>query len=107
MSAPWTPMRWPVTWKDPSALDLIKGSVIDYLSIDKGDEFEPVRRQAQEAGLRIGVPDEAPAGVTMLKGLWPGVRAARSDAGRVTAGPTGNPWVDSNGWQIQLAAALN
>jgi hypothetical protein len=94
-------------WTDSSTLNLIKGSAIDYLLIDKGDEFEPVRTQARQMGMRIGVPDEAPSGVTMIKGQWPGVKSARSDAGRVTAGPTGNPWVDSNGWQIQLAAALH
>src|ERR1700722_1221374 len=106
MTAPWTPIRWPAMWTDSSTLNLIKGSAIDYLLIDKGDEFEPVRTQARQAGLRIGVPEEAPSGGNLIKGQWPGVKSARSDAGRVTAGPTGNPWVDSNGWQIQLAAAL-
>jgi hypothetical protein len=100
-------MRWPAAWRDSSALDLIKGSAIDYLLIEKGDQFESVRTQAQQAGLRIGAPDEAPSGVTVVKGLWPGVRTARSGAGRVTAGPTGEPWVDSNGWQIQLSGALH
>jgi len=103
MTAPWTPMRWPAAWTDSSALDLIKGSAIDYLLIEKGDQFESVRTQAQQAGLRIGVPDEAPSGVTLVKGQWPGVRMA----GRASAGPTGDPWVDSNGWQIQLAGALH
>src|ERR1700683_2936428 len=107
MTAPLTPMRWPAAWRDGSALDLIKGSAIDFLLIEKGDEFESVRTQARQAGLRIGVPDEAPSGVTLVKGQWPGGRTARSDAGRVSAGPTGDPWVDSNGWQIQLAAALH
>jgi len=107
MTAPWTPMRWPAAWTDSSALELIKGSAIDYLWIDKGEQFESVRTQARQAGLRIGVADEAPSGVMLVKGQWPGVRAARSDAGRVTAGPTGDPWVDSNGWQIRLAAALH
>jgi hypothetical protein len=106
MTAPFTPMRWPAAWTDVSTLDLIKGSAIDYLLIEKDDRFEPIRTQARQAGLRIGVADETPSGVTLIKGLWPGVKTARSDAGRVIAGPTGDPWVDSNGWQIQLAAAL-
>jgi hypothetical protein len=100
-------MRWPAAWRDSSALDLIKGSAIDYLLIEKGPQFESVRTQARQAGLRIGVPDEPPSGVTLIKGQWPGVRTPRLDAGRVTAGPTGEPWVDSNGWQVQLAAALH
>src|SRR5580692_2940673 len=82
MTAPWTPMRWPAAWTDSSALELIKGSAIDYLWIDKGEQFESVRTQARQAGLRIGVADEAPSGVMLVKGQWPGVRAARSDAGR-------------------------
>jgi hypothetical protein len=73
-------MRWPVVWKDTSALELIKGSAIDYLLIDKGAEFETVRTQALQAGLRVGDPGEAPSGVMMAKGQWPGVRSARSDA---------------------------
>ena len=99
-------MRWPAAWTDSSALDLIKGSAIDYLLIEEGEQFEPVRKQARQAGLRIGVPDAAPSGVTMVKGQWPGVRMTRSDGARVSAGPTGDPWVDSNGWQIRLAGAL-
>src|ERR1700722_16860917 len=106
MTAPFTPMRWPAAWTDTSALDLIKGSAVDYLLIDKGEQFEPVRTQAPKVGLQVGAPDETPPGVTLFKGQWPGVRAARGDAGRVSAGPTGDPWVDSNGWQIRLAATL-
>ena len=100
-------MRWPAAWTDTSALDLIKGSAIDYLLIEKGAQFESVRTQARQAGLQVGAPDETPSGVTLVKGQWPGVRAARGDAGRVSAGPTGDPWVDSNGWQIRLTAALH
>jgi hypothetical protein len=36
MMAPWTPMRWPAAWKDPSTLDLLKGTAIDYLLIEEG-----------------------------------------------------------------------
>ena len=35
--------------------------------------------------------------------VWPGVAAGRRDD--PTAGPTGVPWLDSNGWYIQLARA--
>ena len=35
MMAQWTPMRWPDTWTDPSALDLLHGTAIDYLLIGK------------------------------------------------------------------------
>jgi hypothetical protein len=43
--------------------------------------------------------------VTIVDGTWPGVEIAK--AGAVTAGPTGAPWVDSNGWTVRLAAALH
>ena len=35
--------------------------------------------------------------------VWPGVTPIRRD--EPTAGPTGVPWLDSNGWYIQLARA--
>lgn len=112
MTAPWTPMQWPAAWNDPSALDLLKGSAINYLLVDDGAGLEPVRTQARQLGLQIGVPGgvgvgDRGVGVTAIKGEWPGVKMASSGSGGVTAGPTGNPWVDSNGWQIRLASALH
>jgi hypothetical protein len=93
-------MRWPAAWKDPSTLYLLKATAIDYLLIEEGAAFEPVRAQARKLGLQIGVPDREVAGVIPVKGEWPGVKMARPGSGGVTAGPTGIPWVDSNGWQI-------
>jgi hypothetical protein len=107
MMAPWTPMRWPAAWKDPSTLELLKGTAIDYLLIEDGATFDAVRVQARKQGLQTGVPDREVAGVTAIKGEWPGVKMARPGSGGVTAGPTGIPWVDSNGWQIRLASALH
>jgi hypothetical protein len=48
-------------------------------------------------GDRSKAPWEASAPV------WPGVQAA--SGGTTTAGPTSVPWLDSNGWFIQLARA--
>src|SRR5437763_10246077 len=96
-----TPMQWPDTWKDPAALSLLKGTAIDYLMIGKAAEFDPIRAGAQRQGVRTGEPGGTVPGVTRIKGEWPGVRMSR-DTG---AGPTGVPWVDSNGWAIRLAAA--
>ena len=47
-----------------------------------------------------GADATAPPGITVLKGEWPGVRVSE---GGSSAGPTGVPWVDSNGWQVRLA----
>ena len=40
--------------------------------------------------------------------LWPRLRSnVAADTDSVVAGPTGVPWVDSNGWYIQLARTLS
>src|SRR3954454_14905316 len=39
----------------------------------------------------------APPGITVLKSEWPGLHSNQG-----SAGPTGVPWLDSNGWQIRL-----
>ena len=101
----WTPMRWPDTWKDAASLDLVKGTGIDYLLIPKGSEFAAVRARALQLGIRSGEPDNAPDGVIILKGAWPGVQMVRGRGS--SSGPTGNPWVDSNGWAIRLNSALH
>jgi len=108
MIAQWTPMRWPDAWTDPSSLDLLQGTAIDYLLIGKGEALEPVRTRAQQTGLHVTDPDTAPAGVAVVKGEWPGVKMARGGgAAQARGGPTGVPWVDSNGWLIRLESALH
>ena len=99
-----TPMRWPNAWNDPAMLDLLRGTAIDCLLIDNSDEFVAVRERAQQAGLRVLYPDDPAQGIEILKGAWPGVKMSRN--GGAEAGPTGVPWVDSNGWNILLARAL-
>jgi len=106
MTAQWTPMRWPDSWTDPSSLDLLQGTAIDYLLIGKSEALGPVRTRAQQAGLHVA--DTPPAGVTTVKGEWPGVKMARGrGAAQAMGGPTGVPWVDSNGWLIRLQSALH
>lgn len=99
-------MRWPAAWADPSLLRLVKGTAIDTLLVDNSDEFESLRVRAEQEGLRVVHPDLPPDGVTVVKGEWPGVKRAHGGAD-AEAGPTGAPWVDSNGWQVRLAAALD
>ena len=44
--------------------------------------------------------------VGLSKGVWPGIRGSyHSPEEAAEAGPTPNPWVDSNGWIIQLVRA--
>jgi hypothetical protein len=99
MSAELTPLRWPGRWKNASALALLNDSPINCLVADPGVMPESVAAQARQKGLTIANPAAPPAGVFLTKGTWPGVQALQASA---SAGPTGNPWVDSNGWNVRL-----
>jgi hypothetical protein len=89
-------------------LDRLQGSAIDYLLIGKSDVLSPVRNRARELGLHVVDADVVPPGVTLAKGEWPGVKMARGGGGGGgSAGPTGVPWVDSNGWLVRLESALH
>src|SRR5512133_2213269 len=43
-------------------------------------------------------------GLVVRECVWPGIRTGAN--GNASAGPTGAPWIDSNGWIARLAAAL-
>jgi hypothetical protein len=100
MSADLIPLRWPGNWKDASALTLLNDTPVNCLVADKGAVPESVAAQARQKGLTVVDPAAPPAGVFITKGEWPGVQTHQGDA--FVAGPTGNPWVDSNGWKIRL-----
>ena len=104
MRAQWTPLRWPAAWKDPALLALLEGTAIDCLVIDKAAELDPVRARARQQHLRVF--DAPPDGVALVKGEWPGVNFRGGSGGQAAGGPTGVPWVDSNGWRIRLESAL-
>ncbi len=61
---------------------------------------------------RGGMPRNSAAPVVAVtESVWPAVRSGRMGEGEATAapvqaGPTGLPWVDSNGWFIQMARIL-
>ncbi len=59
---------------------------------------EPGAEAAARAAGCVGVIREA------VKGQWPGVVTGHGTGG-ASAGPTGAPWIDSNGWVARLAAA--
>jgi len=55
-------------------------------------------------GDRANVPYDSAAPVLPVTGnVWPGIQPRQG--GGAEAGPTGLPWLDSNGWYIQLARA--
>src|SRR5512137_1093929 len=104
-----TPMRWPAEWGgDPSALDLLKGTAVNCLLIEEGAALNAVVARARGEGIRVVQPGALPTGVKIIEGEWPGVKLSESGTfDHAAAGPTGVPWVDSNGWKVRLAAALN
>ncbi len=104
MSAEMTPMRWPAMWRHPSDLSLIHNSGINYLLMDDTAQLKNVARVAQQRGIQVATAP--PAGSSLVKGEWPGIALTRSGKeGGADAGPTGEPWVDSNGWRIALEQA--
>ncbi|MCS7314072.1 MAG: hypothetical protein NZ554_01255 [Bryobacteraceae bacterium] len=119
------PIRWPAGWRDPALLAELENSPINLLLLPPGPEFGPVRSQAQRRGLacwEITSAGEisAPQGrfrivpraeldwnatgpiVAARDCVWPAI-ATESTA---SAGPTGVPWVDSNGWLAQLVRTM-
>jgi hypothetical protein len=90
-------MRWPAEWKDPTLVDLLQETGIDYLVTD----VDAIRTRAIEKGLQVTSRDHLPVNIQLIDGQWPGV----GGGGAISAGPTGVPWVDSNGWHILLSAA--
>jgi hypothetical protein len=90
------PMRWPGEWTDPSALELVRNSPVNCLLV--GDNC-PLADSMKQLGLEVC--RTPPAAVNVVKGEWPGIRVGEGRAG--TAGPTGNFWLDSNGWLVRLA----
>ncbi len=108
MSSELIPMRWPSQWQNPSALQRLSNTHINCLLIENSDSLRPVVEQAQSKGIRVIHGTSELPGVTVLQGELPGIRMSRT-GGQNTAssGPTGLPWVNSNGWEIRLMAALN
>ena len=102
MSAELTPLRWPGNWKDASTLALLNDTPFNCLVADKGAVPESVSALAKQKGLTVANLAAPPAGTFVAQGEWPGVQALETAA---TAGPTGNPWVDSNGWKVRLESA--
>jgi len=114
----WIPLRWPAGWP-ASALELLKGTPLNCLVLGRQEGLAALVEAARGRGLALaGLEGEAPAGVTVVPcaeksklnwaapspvlavkdAVWPGIQRGSGAGG----GPTGVPWVDSNGWFIQL-----
>jgi hypothetical protein len=94
-----TPFRWPASWTDPARVDLLKGTPANMILVPPDAAFERVRARAKDAG--IAAAAGPPTGTVIVEGAWPGVKSTRA-GGNQESGPTGVPWVDSNGWLVRL-----
>jgi hypothetical protein len=101
-------MRWPGKWSDPSLVELLHGTPVNFLLVENAEAASRVKSAAESLRLPVTVAVAPPAGVEMVKGDWPGTKAvAPGENERAAAGPTGEPWIDSNGWKVKLAEALH
>ncbi len=101
-------MRWPAAWRDPTHLDLLRESPVNCLLFESPEGMAAVLETAQKKNIKTVIGDPAPAEVEVLRGEWPGVKLSQTGAqDRASSGPTGAPWIDSNGWAVRLALALN
>lgn len=108
-------MEWPASWRDPAQLALLEGSPVNCLLLPPE---APAAIRAAAAAKGLDCPGKIPW--RMIKELdwqskepllaikdafWPELsrRGGRSDTSE--AAPTGPPWLDANGWLIQLARA--
>jgi hypothetical protein len=83
-------------------MDLLKGTAVNLILVPPDAVFDQVRARAKGAG--IATLAEPPTGAVIVNGAWPGVKPNRG-GGNQEAGPTGVPWVDSNGWLVRLTRA--
>lgn len=60
--------------------------------------------RARQLNIAIFDIKNPPAGAQIVKGEWPGIRMAPGQD-EASSGPTGAPWIDSNGWLIRLTRA--
>jgi hypothetical protein len=101
-------MRWPNAWNDPSQLALLKGTPINHLIVERNDNLRVVVDRARQEGLKVAESLSPPSGVIVVDGKWPGVKMSETGAvDTAVAGPTGNPWVDSNDWKVRLTTAFH
>ncbi len=104
------PLLWPGSWRGAEALALLDGTPINCLTT--ATDLPPeVERAAKEKGIsceRFAWKDwgeidwSASRTIAIGNGFWPGSSGGQN---RQEGGPTGAPWVDANGWIIQLARA--
>jgi hypothetical protein len=109
----WIPFRWPESWTTRAAIDLIRNTPINCVVLRVG---APLAADLERAGFTVqpdsivnreqGATDWSdPGPVLAIRDCpWPQV-ATHAGSDSFEAGPTGLPWIDANGWFIQMARA--
>lgn len=94
----------PCLWQEPMDVARLRDTPFNCLVIDPAAKppAEAVLDQARRAGLKVIPISAAPAEVLPGCG-WPRVDTGGKDG--ASSGPTGLPWIESNGWRIRLARA--
>jgi hypothetical protein len=106
-------LDWPVSWKAHSLLDLIEDSPFGVLVFQR--EMAALAAEAARRGFQaVTAPEwqkQAEIGwsrpgplIRIGDAAWPGLGSAAADSAE--AGPTGLPWLESNGWLIRMARDL-
>src|SRR3954471_11299636 len=91
----WIPLYWP---DSTDSLGWLKGSPVNCLVVN--DATKKVQ------GFDVVAMNDLDSQVAAVRrAKWPRVPAARGQSGGVATGPTGAPWVDSNGWISSLEHA--
>lgn len=97
------PLRWPAAWTSDRQLALLENTPINCVI----DAPAAVATAAKSRGLTVlSKQDSASVAAFLPEPVWPSIKMQRRGQG-ADAGPTGAPWVDANGWSIQLARALS
>jgi hypothetical protein len=100
--AEWLPARF-LGGAAAESLSLLKDSPFNAIFATGAADEKPLIAAARAQGLAVVEPNGSDPSVTILKDpVWPQVAPQQ---GGGDAGPTGSPWLDSNGWAIQLAQA--
>lgn len=107
-------LEWPPSWTNPALLDLVESSPFRVLLFPR--EIPAVAEAAPRRGFQVvtapawrrqaEIDWSRPGGPVLIgDAVWPALGAAEgSDS--TEAGPTGLPWLESNGWLIRMARDL-
>ncbi len=108
----WVPFEWPAAWKDPALLSRLDGGPVNCILFPP-DVPAPVREAAAKSFDTPAIAWKksselnwnSPGPVAAIgDAVWPELALrARESNGSMEAGPTGAPWLDANGWLIQMA----